>query len=377
MTTKSTSSNSSVSTPISTPISTSQFVFSPPTPFDFSQPATWERWIQRFQRYREVSSLSEQTQERQITTLIYCMGEDAEDILTASNLSDADKKDYSKVKKMFADFFIGKRNVIYERAKFNTRIQKDGESVESFATDLRKLGEHCDYGQLLDEFIRDRIVIGIRDQQLSESLQLDADLTLEKALIKCRQKEAIRRQQNDLQNIGASQLSPTQSASIDGIQRHRSQSSKQNNRSANIDHCWNCGQNKHPREQCPAKNSICHQCQRKGHYAKCCKSSSRAPTTKQAAQKKNKIHEVSEQTSGQCYAFLGSVKSVDKTMSKPDLGPSFGRDSVQSVNGFQNTSPNYGPIYVQLRFNRRQEKFKADCGADVTIVPPEKVDPQR
>jgi len=43
-----------------------------------------------------------------------------------------------------------------------------------------QLVEHCSYGNLHDEMIRDRLVVGIKDAKLSEKLQLDPDLTFEK-----------------------------------------------------------------------------------------------------------------------------------------------------------------------------------------------------
>ena len=43
--------------------------------------------------------------------------------------------------------------------------------------------------------IRDRLVVGLRDAKFSERLQLDADLTLETALTKARQSEAVHQQQ--------------------------------------------------------------------------------------------------------------------------------------------------------------------------------------
>ena len=58
-----------------------------------------------------------------------------------------------------------------------------------FITDLFNLAEHCNFGVLREEFIRDRIVVGIRDKALSEKLQLEADLILEKAVNFVRQKE--------------------------------------------------------------------------------------------------------------------------------------------------------------------------------------------
>ena len=63
-----------------------------------------------------------------------------------------------------------------KRARFNQRHQKEGETVESFTTSLYSLAEHCQFGTLQEELIRDRIVVGLRDERLSEKLQLDQDL---------------------------------------------------------------------------------------------------------------------------------------------------------------------------------------------------------
>ena len=43
--------------------------------------------------------------------------------------------------------------------------------------------------------IRDRIVVGIRNSSLSEKLQLDAGLTLDRAITQVRQAEVIEQQQ--------------------------------------------------------------------------------------------------------------------------------------------------------------------------------------
>ena len=50
-------------------------------------------------------------------------------------------------------------------------------------------------GELKDELIRDRIVVGIRDASLSERLQMDLELVLEKAKTVIQQREAVRKQQ--------------------------------------------------------------------------------------------------------------------------------------------------------------------------------------
>ena len=110
------------------------------------------------------------------------MGSKADDILQSFNLSSEDQKKYDTVVTRFQDHFIARRNIIFERAKFNSRVQEGGESAESFITSLYGLAEHCGFGTLHDELIRDRIVVGIRDTTLSEKLQMDPNLILQNCL---------------------------------------------------------------------------------------------------------------------------------------------------------------------------------------------------
>ena len=131
----------------------------------------------------------------QVSTLIYCMGDKANDILRSFRLSAADKNKYKVVQDKFNKHFVTRRNVIYKRAKFNSRQQQPNEPVEGFITVLYNLAEHCGYEALHDEMVRDRIVVGILDHKLSEKLQLDSTLTLEKAITTVRQVKTIKKQQ--------------------------------------------------------------------------------------------------------------------------------------------------------------------------------------
>ncbi len=108
------------------------------------------------------------------------------------------------MKQKLENFFIIKRNVIFERAKFNLQNQQENEPVETFITNLFSLAEHCKFGTLREELIRDRIVVGIQDKSLSEKLQLEAELTLEKAMNLVRQRETVRKQQEFLKTEGKS-----------------------------------------------------------------------------------------------------------------------------------------------------------------------------
>ena len=60
---------------------------------------------------------------------------------------------------------------------------------------LYSLAEHCSYGSLHDEMIRDCLVVGLLGSKVSETLQLDPDLTLDKAVTTARQRETVKQQQ--------------------------------------------------------------------------------------------------------------------------------------------------------------------------------------
>uniref|UniRef100_A0A4W5NLN3 C2H2-type domain-containing protein n=1 Tax=Hucho hucho TaxID=62062 RepID=A0A4W5NLN3_9TELE len=82
-----------------------------------------------------------------------------------------------------------RRNVILERTKFNQRRQEAGERADDFISALHCLSQHCGYGALLSEKIRNRLVMGLRDKRLAEQLQMDPELTLDEAVTCIRQKQ--------------------------------------------------------------------------------------------------------------------------------------------------------------------------------------------
>ena len=96
------------------------------------------------------------------------MGREAGDIFFSFHLSNAQQKQIKSVTDKFKNYFVVRRNVIFERSKFNMRKQEEGESVYTFITALHTLAEHCNYGQLKDDLIRDRIVVGLRDAKVAE-----------------------------------------------------------------------------------------------------------------------------------------------------------------------------------------------------------------
>ena len=100
------------------------------------------------------------------------MGPDVDNVLTSTNISSDGRKDYKMVMAQFEEFFKVRRNTIYERVRFNRRDQRGGEPAEQYITALYELVKTCEYGDMRDETLKDRLVVGIKDKELSEKLQL-------------------------------------------------------------------------------------------------------------------------------------------------------------------------------------------------------------
>ena len=316
----------------------SLFSISPPEAFDFGDFGSWPNWIRRFERFRIAAGLNAKTEEYQVNSLVYTMGHMADDVLNTLALLEEDKKKYDKVRQAFDKHFICKHNVIYERAKFNKRCQEPGETVEAFITAVHKLAEHCQYGILRDEMIRDRLVVGIRDHRLSEKLQLDSELTLVKAITKIRQSEEIKKQQPALRQ---SSMDSTD-ANMDAVRfkfkpkysPHGKSGFKPKDRTvqnyANT-RCGRCGKtHENTLNACPARTAECKKCKKRGHFAAVCKT-------------KMRVEEIKESDFDESVEtlFLGTVNCTKSN--------TFWQKSV-TVNGQQMT-------------------FKLDTGAAVTAIP--------
>ncbi|UYV78630.1 K02A2.6-like, partial [Cordylochernes scorpioides] len=311
-----------------------------PEGFNFGKPNEWPIWFKRFQRYRIASELSEKSENVQVNALIYIMGDKAEEILILFNLSEAQINDYKLVVSKFQDYFIGKRNVIYERAKFNRRSQGETEPVEEFITNLYVLAETCSYGILKEEMIRDRLVVGVKNFNLSEKLQLESELTLEKAIQIVRQSESVKNQQKEIRqdtekrNVdvidrkGGRNGTNFQKTRMKGTKTYISNFPKnpQGWSSNEKRKCLRCGYYPgHSKEQCPARDAICNKCRKKGHFAKVCHTKT--------------IQEVSSSLNN---AFIGIV-------------------------GMQENSEDKWCEVIKV--NDQQIKFKIDTGADVSVMP--------
>ncbi|UYV79930.1 hypothetical protein LAZ67_18001125, partial [Cordylochernes scorpioides] len=317
----------------------------PPETFDFSTPNEWPKWRKRFERYLVVSGMKKKEEADKIDLFMYLMGDRADDIFRTFKFEkEEEATKIDSVLKAFDSHFCVRKNIIYERAKFNSRIQEDREPVDEFITSLYKLADSCEFEGLHEQLIRDRIVVGVRDKALSERMQLDSELTLEKAVKMVRQQEAVRQQQVDLQRPSTSQkVNQVKFNSKKQSPKQQQQPSRKKEKSAKTrSRCPKCGGFTHREGQaCRAEGQKCNLCSKTGHFANCC------PDKQAKTAEVKAVSELDEEI-----GFLLEVSAVEDSSNLDD-------DEGECRRRWT----------AEIQVNGKQVKFKLDSQADVTCVP--------
>lgn len=117
----------------------------PPEQFDFTEPAEWPIWRQRFFRFRVAAKLDKESGEVQVNSLLYSMGRDAEPIYGSfvfPAATETKNPQFDLVVRKFDEHLVPKKNVIHECAFFHRRSQRAGETVEAFVQRLYELTQH-------------------------------------------------------------------------------------------------------------------------------------------------------------------------------------------------------------------------------------------
>ena len=117
----------------------------PPQPFRFDTTDEWPRWRCKFEQFRVTLGLLKEDQEKQVSTLLYCLGEETDNVLILANISEESRKKYDVLAKFDAHFKV-RKNIIFKREWFNCRTQEDNKSADQFTTSLYSLVNDCEFG---------------------------------------------------------------------------------------------------------------------------------------------------------------------------------------------------------------------------------------
>ncbi len=267
-------------------------------------------------------------------------------------ISSTDK--YEEAMKTLVSLFVKEKNETFARYCLLNRIQKDGESLDSYMIALETLAKDCNFEEVTavqhrQQSIRTAFISGIKSAQirqrlLEETKSLDetfkAALTLERALSNSEQYQrgntshltfsAALVPDNGQPHLQTAANDPDCNvlAATNHIQR------AQSTRKGGFKSCGYCGLDKHYKLSCPARESTCDNCGKRGHWAKVCRSGKRDNVSNRGVNPSNSHivnsnlysntdnPDVAQQGQGNSYSYRpylaaissSSPRSLDKTI---------------------------------------------------------------
>ena len=223
----------------------------------------FELYKRRFKIWARVQGLTE-TAKRDI----FLMNIGAEAFSRLSSLcfpKQAEELTFTELIGKMENFYKTKKKVISNRALFRERKQEQGETVSDFVMQLKKLCLNCDYGEKVNEELRDQFIIGLKSSKLKKDLMLSDSISFEEAYTKALQDEAYKDLDPDPQV-------PSQTFRVQKRRIAASTSRKKERRDNNK--CYRCN-GEHDPKTCGFKTLQCFNCKKFGHAKRACRNNSK------------------------------------------------------------------------------------------------------
>ena len=218
----------------------------------------WVEYAERFKQYLIANKITEADRKRAV--FLASIGRNAYRILR--NLVTPAKPEsvsFDDLLEAMQKHYRPAPSEIVERCKFHSRYRRPGESVATFVAELRNLSEFCNFGEKLEEMIRDRLVCGINDGAMQKRLLAETGLTYTRAVELA---QALERADRNMREIKP---------------KDRGESSGHTgplpvNRMGDEKLCYRCGKPGHFATKCRiSKDVVCRKCKKEGHIQQACR----------------------------------------------------------------------------------------------------------
>lgn len=163
----------------------------------------WRKWLRQFRVFIKASGVHKEPIDVQASLLINLIGSEGYNIYSTFKFTkDEDRDNLDKLIELFNNYFGTKTNTTMVRFKFFTRNQEVGETIDEYVTALRLMSQRCEFEQLEEGLLRDRITCGIRDGAVRDRLLRTDELTLEKAIKICQANEISNDNGRQIESVG-------------------------------------------------------------------------------------------------------------------------------------------------------------------------------
>ncbi|XP_067943108.1 uncharacterized protein [Watersipora subatra] len=228
---------------------------------------SWQTFKRGFNILKIAKKYGDMEDEEQIANLLMLMGPERVPIYDQFLFYATEEgrtRTLNNVIRMFDAHFEPVQNIIYEQVKFNS-LRQSSMSINQFITQVHTQADNCDYVNMRDQLIRDRIVVGVSDNKLREQLIDIEDLNLAACIRKAKQDVSHHAQASKL--VGGQP-----DDNLDYVRQSSSARDwKKDQRTK--EKCYFCNKEPHTKERGPAKGATCYVCKERGRWVrfKACK----------------------------------------------------------------------------------------------------------
>ena len=149
-------------------------------PYEIGGCEEWATYIERLEQYFVANKITEG--QRKKAVLLTVIGSKAYGLLrNLLSPTKPVKKEFHEIVQVMHNHLNPRPLIIAERFKFHRRSQGENESVAQYVAELHKLSEKCDFGEYLEQALRDRLVCGLVNEKVQQRLLSESELSLKKA----------------------------------------------------------------------------------------------------------------------------------------------------------------------------------------------------
>ena len=170
--------------------------------------------------------------------------------------------------------FRPESNHTLSRFKFRGMKQKQGQSCDTYMSELRLSIVECRYPEIVqDELLKDQFIFGLNIKEIQDHLlgEIKAEDPSEKCLLESRKIESKIEQRKLLGIKTAMTYDTIHSNNNRGRDKSRNKGGPRGRSGSNIRNCKYCGKS-HNRGNCPAYGKKCQKCGKENHFKAVCRS---------------------------------------------------------------------------------------------------------
>ncbi len=191
---------------------------------------------------------------------------------------DPEKLTFDEIENALTGYFQPAKLEIVERFQFSKREQRELESINEYAMELKKMAITCNFGAFLQEALRDRLVAGLRNEKIQKEILLK-NRSFSEALKVAISLELVEKEAKEMQ-VQSRECNYTKQnqekkhydkrSFISEKKVLRSEPSGNRDKTKEFRECCQCCGNEHL-GKCKYTDYSCKKCGKKRHLMKACK----------------------------------------------------------------------------------------------------------